>query len=159
MKAWRRVWTDRLDDPGTRGEPAHDPSRLVTVEAPAVTSDEDRACGTLTDSQVDRPCGSRRKRGGHRLGALAQHGESYDPDLIPYAHAKQAILVTTNRDCAVAARRQRSAGTVWLQVRAQDATAAMTLAVDWLTANRLPEGRVLRVPRHADPRALSPTER
>ena len=88
----------------------------------------------------------------------ARLSDAEDLDLIAYAHAKQAILVTTNRDCALAARRQRSARTVWLQVREQDATAAMTRALEWLTANRLPEGRVLRVPKRADPRLLSPSE-
>jgi len=44
------VRADRLDDPSTPGDPAHDPSGAVTVEAPAVTGDEDRACGTLADS-------------------------------------------------------------------------------------------------------------
>ena len=55
----------------------------------------------------------------------ARLSDAEDLELIAYAHAKQGILVTTNRDCALAARRQRSARTTWLQAREQDATAAM----------------------------------
>ena len=104
---------------------------------------------------------ARSVRAGHHqcwTALEARLSDAEDLDLIAYAHAKQAILVTTNRDCALAARRQRSARAVWLQVREQDAIVAMTRAVEWLNANRLPEGRVLRVPKRADPRVLSPTE-
>ncbi|MHB8290048.1 MAG: DUF5615 family PIN-like protein [Acidimicrobiales bacterium] len=55
----------------------------------------------------------------------ARLSDAEDLDLIVYTHAKQAILATTNRDSALAARWQRSAGMVWLQVREQDATAAI----------------------------------
>ncbi len=68
--------TDRLGDPGPAGDPAHDPSRPVTVETPTVAGDEDRPGGTFADGQVDRPCGPQRRRDGHGLAALAQHGES-----------------------------------------------------------------------------------
>ena len=40
--------------------------------------------------------------------------DAQDEDLIAYAHAKGAVLVTTNRDCAQLARRLRSAAVVWL---------------------------------------------
>lgn len=80
-----------------------------------------------------------------------------DEDLIVYAHAKRAVLVTTNRDCAQLARRLRLALTVWLQVVEVDAVAAMQRAAEWLAVNQLPEGRVLRVPKRAQVLVLAPS--
>jgi predicted nuclease of predicted toxin-antitoxin system len=59
-------------------------------------------------------------------------GDAADEDLIAYAHAKGATLVTTNRDCAQRGRRLRSATVIWLAVREQDATIAMGRASEWL---------------------------
>jgi predicted nuclease of predicted toxin-antitoxin system len=83
-------------------------------------------------------------------------GDAADEDLIAYAHARTAILVTTNRDCAQLARRLRTATVVWLAVREHDAKTAMDRACDWLAHRRLPEGRVLRAPKAAKPVVLSP---
>lgn len=83
--------------------------------------------------------------------------DAADEDLIVYAHAKRAVLVTTNRDCAQLARRLRLARTVWLQVVEVDAVVAMERATAWLAASRLPEGRVLRVPKNAEPTVLTPS--
>lgn len=69
------VGTDRLGDPGPAGDPAHDPSRPVTVETPTAGGDEDRALGAIPDGQVDRPCGPRRERDGHGLAALSKDSE------------------------------------------------------------------------------------
>lgn len=82
--------------------------------------------------------------------------DAEDEDLIAYAHSRGAILVTTNRDCAQLARRLRSASAVWLAVRELDARQATVRAADWLDANTLPPGRVLRVTKVAEPRVLNP---
>jgi hypothetical protein len=54
--------------------------------------------------------------------------------------------VTTNRDFIDLARRMRAASVVHLRVREARAVDAMERALAWLGANRLPDGRVLRVP-------------
>jgi predicted nuclease of predicted toxin-antitoxin system len=79
-----------------------------------------------------------------------------DDVLIVYAADRDAILVTTNRDCAALARRLRTARVVFLRVVEVDAAPTMARAVEWLGANRLPHGHVLRVPKHAEPRVLPP---
>lgn len=79
-----------------------------------------------------------------------------DLELIVYAYDRNAVLVTTNRDCAQAARRQRTASVVWLQVREPDALDAMRRGADWLKGQRLPTGRVLRVPKRAELSLLRP---
>ena len=96
--------------------------------------------------------------GGHEAWTAydAGLGDAQDEDLIAYAHAKGAVLVTTNRDCAQLARRLRSAAVVWLAVREPDATVAMGRATQWLISNALPQGRVLRVPKTTVPTMLSP---
>ena len=73
-----------------------------------------------------------------------------DDDLIIYAEDKDAILVTVNKDCAAIARRLQAASLVYLRVRERDAVPAMDRAERWLRTNRLPRGRVLRVPKLAD---------
>jgi hypothetical protein len=65
-------------------------------------------------------------------------------------------LVTTNRDCAQFARRLRSASVLWLAVRENDARDTVIRAVDWLAANALPSGRVLRIAKVAAPKLLDP---
>lgn len=79
-----------------------------------------------------------------------------DDDLIVYAHAKDATLVTTNRDCAQLGRRLRSASIVWLAVVEIEALAAMQRAVGWLEIGLLPSGRVLRVSKTVEPKLLAP---
>lgn len=79
-----------------------------------------------------------------------------DGALIAYAHARTAVLVTTNRDCAQLARRLRLARVIWLQVREVDAEATMVRALNWLGTHRLPDGMVLRVGKNAEPVVLSP---
>jgi predicted nuclease of predicted toxin-antitoxin system len=71
--------------------------------------------------------------------------EAGDDELIFYAEAKNALLVTTNADCAVLARRLKAASVVYLRVRERDAVEAMDRAEEWLQSNHLPQGRVLRV--------------
>ena len=69
----QRVWPDPLGDPGTPGDPAHDPPSGVAVEPLTGGLDEDRPVAAFTDGQVDRPgdsLGQRHRRG---LAALAQH--------------------------------------------------------------------------------------
>jgi len=82
--------------------------------------------------------------------------DAADEDLIAYAHAKGAMLVTTNRDCAHLARLLRSATVIWLAVREIDAKVTMGRACMWLSSSSLPEGRVLRVTKVADPTVLNP---
>jgi predicted nuclease of predicted toxin-antitoxin system len=82
--------------------------------------------------------------------------DALDEDLIAYAHARTAILVTTNRDCAQLARRLRAASVVWLAVREVNALDAMKRAIDWLNEETLPEGRVLRTRKVAAIVVLSP---
>jgi len=97
---------------------------------------------------------------GHEHEAWTAHQahleDASDEYLIAYAQDRRAMLVTTNRDCAGTALRMRSAQVVWLQVREVDAQATMMRAVEWLQSNRLPLGRVLRVPKHAAPTLLKP---
>jgi predicted nuclease of predicted toxin-antitoxin system len=78
-------------------------------------------------------------------------GDAADEDLIAYAHAKGAVLVTTNRDCAQLARWLRTASVLWLAVREYVAQDAASRAVNWLAANILPNGRVPRSPRSLHP--------
>jgi len=85
--------------------------------------------------------------------------DASDESLIIYAQDRHAILVTTNRDCARLAQRMKAAPVVWLKVLEVDSEAAILRAVDWLQANRLPIGRVLRVPKRADLALLPPTRR
>jgi predicted nuclease of predicted toxin-antitoxin system len=82
--------------------------------------------------------------------------DAQDEDLIAYAHAKGAALVTTNRDCAQLARRLRSAQVVWLAVREPDARPTMERAVGWIVEHPLPHGRVLKVGKTAEPTLLNP---
>jgi predicted nuclease of predicted toxin-antitoxin system len=95
---------------------------------------------------------------GHQAWSAYDAGlaDAADEDLIAYAHTKGAVLITTNRDCAQLARRLRSVSVVWLSVRENDARVATIRAVTWLTANTLPDGRVLRVTKVAAPRLLDP---
>ena len=52
-----------------------------------------------------------------------------DQSLIIYAEDKKATLVTTNRDCALMARRMRSASVVWLSVKEVDAQVGMSTPI------------------------------
>ncbi len=79
-----------------------------------------------------------------------------DEILIVYADDQSAILVTTNRNCATVAVRMTSAAVVWLNVVEIDAVTAMSRAVEWLEANSLPQGRVLRVRKVASPQLMEP---
>lgn len=82
--------------------------------------------------------------------------EAGDDELNIYAQSKGAILVTTNKDCAAIARRLQSAETIYLRVRERDAVEAIGRAEAWLQQNHLPRGRVLRVPRLARIRLMTP---
>jgi hypothetical protein len=84
----------------------------------------------------------------------ANLGDADDRDLVAYAHDKRAMLVTTNRSCAISARRARTARTIWLQVDEQDAEGAMLRAVEWLDSKKLPSGRVLRVQKTGKPEVV-----
>jgi hypothetical protein len=63
MIACRKVWPDRLGDPGAAGHPAHHPPRAVPVQPPAIKGHEDWPVGALAGGQVDRAAGARRQRG------------------------------------------------------------------------------------------------
>lgn len=71
---------------------------------------------------------------GHEAWTAYEAGldDAQDEDLIAYAHAKSAALVTTNRDCAQLGRRLRSAQLIWLAVREADALATVGRAVAWI---------------------------
>jgi predicted nuclease of predicted toxin-antitoxin system len=75
--------------------------------------------------------------------------EAPDEALITYAYAKNAILVTNNKDCAELARRHRTARVVYLRVQEDRAEEAMSRALEWLRTSHLSSGRVLRVPMKA----------
>lgn len=75
--------------------------------------------------------------------------EAPDDALLAYAEDKGAVFVTTNRDAAALARRLRAASTIWLSVREVDVLAAIDRALSWLAERRLPDGFVLKVPKHA----------
>jgi hypothetical protein len=85
--------SDRVIDP--RGRPIRRPGPPPTTGPPAI---QVRA-GRSSDGECNCPNKPR-----------VTERQRVDLDVIACAHAKQAILVTTNRDCALAARRQRSAG-------------------------------------------------
>lgn len=95
---------------------------------------------------------------GHQAWTAYEAGldDAQDEDLIAYAHAKGAALVTTNRDCAQLARRLRTARVVWLAVREPDARAAAERAVTWIGLRSVPQGRVVKVGKTAEPRLLIP---
>ena len=61
---------DRLGATGPASDPADDPAGPVTVEALAVSGDEDRAAGPFADGQVDGSGGARRERDGDGLAAF-----------------------------------------------------------------------------------------
>lgn len=79
-----------------------------------------------------------------------------DREILAYANEKQATIVTTNKDFVPLARRLMFARVVYLKVKEQFALDAMRRAVDWLAERDLPDGMVLRVPRHAEVRVMSP---
>jgi predicted nuclease of predicted toxin-antitoxin system len=95
---------------------------------------------------------------GHEAWTAYEAGldDARDEDLIAYAHAKRAALVTTNRDCAQLARRLRSARVIWLAVREPDARAAVERAVAWIGQHALPQGRVLKIGKTAEPQVVNP---
>lgn len=97
-------------------------------------------------------------RDGHEAWTAYEAGldDAEDEDLIAYAHAKDAVLVTTNRDCAQLGRRLRSAQLIWLAVREPDALVAVERAIVWADAHTLPIGRVLKVSKTTDPKVLNP---
>jgi hypothetical protein len=75
------VGSDRLVDPGSAGDPPHDPAGTVPVQAPAIGGKEDRPFGTLADGQIDRPRGARCQRDGDDLAAFAGHHQGAVPAL------------------------------------------------------------------------------
>ena len=81
-----------------------------------------------------------------------------DQDLIIYADDKDAFLVTNNKDCVALARRMRCTRVVYLAVTEQNAPEAMNRALEWLVAEALPEGRILRVPLRAPLRVMNPLD-
>ncbi len=99
---------------------------------------------------------SRRQR--HQTWTAYEAGVSdlEDELLLIYAEEKDAVLVTMNRDCALRAQQMECSSTIWLCVRETDAVRAMARALEWLAANRLPRGRVLKVHKNASPRLLAP---
>lgn len=66
--------------------------------------------------------------------------------------------MTTNRDFVVLARRMRVGRVIYLRCLEDRAVEAMKRAIEWLAENRLPDGRVLRVPIRGDITVLAPIE-
>jgi hypothetical protein len=75
------VRSDRLVDPGSPGNAAHDSGRGVPLEALAVAAEEDRDWGALPDGEVDGPTHARCGGHGDDLAALAAHGKGAVPTL------------------------------------------------------------------------------
>lgn len=67
------VWTDRLVDPGSAGDSAHDAASAVPVHPLPVRSQEDLAVESFADGQVDRTGSAGCERNDHDLAALAHH--------------------------------------------------------------------------------------
>ena len=82
-----------------------------------------------------------------------------DAEIIAYADDKSAILITTNRDCALLAQKMTLARVVWLNVNEVDALDGMKRAAEWMDGHHLPNGRVLRVSKNRDPLVLNPRRR
>lgn len=78
-----------------------------------------------------------------------------DDQLLVYADTEDAIVVTTNRDCATTARRIL-VSTIYLAVIEANALAAAEQALFWLTEHPLPEGRVLKVRKTVPPVLMTP---
>lgn len=95
---------------------------------------------------------------GHEAWTAYEAGldDAQDEDLVAYAHAKGAALVTTNRDCAQLARRLRSTQLIWLAVREADAIETAGRAIVWIGEHTFPPGRVLKVGKTAEPKLLNP---
>ena len=98
---------------------------------------------------------------GHRAWTAfeANLPDASDETLIIYADDKGAIFVTNNADAAQLARRMQAARTVYLRVVESNAVKAMARAEEWLRSNRLPKGRVLRVPLNASIKVTAPLPR
>jgi predicted nuclease of predicted toxin-antitoxin system len=89
--------------------------------------------------------------------AYEAHIEAFGDDaVLMYAERRKATVVTTNRDFIPVARRLSIASVVYLRTSEDHAVEAMSRALDWLTTNRLPGGRVLRVSRTGPITVLSP---
>jgi hypothetical protein len=75
-----------------------------------------------------------------------------------YADDRDAILVTSNRNCALAAPRKGVARAVWLDCVEEYALDTTKRVLRWfeLRTNLLPQGRVLRCPRNGDLIVLRP---
>lgn len=100
----------------------------------------------------------RNRRQRHQAWTAFEAGISdlEDEQVIIYSEEHGAVLVTTNRNCATQAQQMECSSTVWLCVRETDAVAAMALALEWLSANTLPQGRVLKVHKTVPPVLLNP---
>ena len=80
-----------------------------------------------------------------------------DDELLAYAENRDAILITTNKDCAALARRLCCARVIYLAVIEANALEAVIRAIDWLERNEIPAGRVIRVTRRTTIRILNPS--
>lgn len=87
---------------------------------------------------------------GHEAWTAYEAGLSAasDQELLAYAADHDAAVVTNNKDFVPMARRMRSATVVYLRAAEIHAVDTMERALDWLSHNTLPTGRVLRVPRN-----------
>ena len=98
-----------------------------------------------------------RSEGHETWSAYEAHlSEASDRDLIAYAEDKKAIAVTHNKDFAATARVMRSARTIYLRVTEDKAVIAMRRALEWIAANRFPDGRVVRVTIGKTPELMTP---
>jgi predicted nuclease of predicted toxin-antitoxin system len=90
--------------------------------------------------------GGIRQAGHDAWTAYEAHIEAFADDaVLVYAEGKHAIVVTTNKDFIPVARRMGVAQVVYVRCLEVHAVETMKRALDWLAANRLPPGRVLRV--------------
>jgi predicted nuclease of predicted toxin-antitoxin system len=121
-------------------------------------SDAPRRLRFIVDHCVPAAVARRLRAVGHDAWTAydAHLEDASDESLIIYAQDRDAILVTTNRDCARLAQRMGAAQVIWLQVLEVDSEASIVRAVEWLQANHLPIGRVLRVPKQAELSMLAP---
>ena len=86
---------------------------------------------------------------GHEAWTAYEAGLSAasDQELLAYAAARGAMVVTNNKDSVPMARRMRLATVVCLRVAEIHTAETMARALEWLDENTVPHGMVLRVHR------------
>ena len=166
--------TRRHPNPGRR-DPAPQPGWVVDGSHHRRTTRASRGATSTQQSELRDRCDSlstsacRRRFARwlssqrHQAWTAYQAGLDDAPDeaLITYHVQRKGAIAVDNqppRLCALRARKMRSAAVVWLVVREVDALDTTGRALAWLQQNRLPSGRVLKVPKVAPPRILTPVK-